>query len=549
MRRIVSLFIFSILLFILITGSGFSSVQIDQVNENNNEPTESILANNNYEPNHSEPDNSAIQQIDHYTSYDEIETILRDISSRYRKITKLYDNRGTTSEGRTIWMIKISDSPNVNEDSETDVLFVGAHHGDEAIGNEMALLIINTFTSGYGKDPRITWLVDNHEIWVIPMPNPDGLEYTLNSDSWRKNRSPNYISEVTPGPIDPKLVRTSYGTDLNRNYDFQWGDPEGSSILLQRSPTYAGSEPFSELETQAIRDLTLAHNFSVYVDYHSGIELILYPWGYTNEPTPDNELFERVAEELARLTGYDAIQGYDLYQTNGDSVDWIYHTSRTLSWTVELSRPKMPDPTTIQPILDNHIKLPLYLTGISTDKETGSKIRILHENIGNQSDLGPYSVTATVNGMHRYSDLDVKLYYKVNNNDFNIVTMQNSDENTKQFKADIPTQGPDSKIEYFIAVANDEIMVSSPDLINRFEITIMASEESIPTNDEIIAMIIMMIIILGFFWGGFGYAARMAMFAERRKLHDYIYGDSDSGLEPYRPELAETYSRFAEKQS
>ncbi len=471
--------------------------------------------------------NSPLQQneLAHFTSYAELESKLQQLASKHDKIMKIYNNRGKSYEGRTLWIVKLSDNPSTMESDEPELLFIGAHHGNELVGNEMAIFIIETFVNNYGADPRITWLIDNHQIWVIPMPNPDGTEYTLNDESWRKNRSPNYISESTPGPFDPKIYPTSYGVDLNRNYDIEWGDPGGSSPITQRSSTYSGPEPFSEFETQTVRDLVLAHNFTFYMDYHAGIELILYPWGFTSEPTQDNTLFERLGERLSKLTGYDAVQGYDLYQTNGDSTDWIYSATRTLSFTVELSEEFRPDEDTVKEVLENNIKQPLYLTGISGDPASGSQIEILHENIGNQTDKGPYQVTATVKGVPKLSDLEVKLYYKINEEDYKIVTMYNTEENPNQYSALIPTQGPDVEVKYFITVESDILLVNTPAGEKVFEFKIFPSKESIQTSTELAAMIMMMIIIMGFFWGGFGYASFIAMRAEQRKLHEYYYGE------------------------
>jgi hypothetical protein len=437
---------------------------------------------------------------------------------------KLYSNRGRSYEGRTLWIVKISDNPGSNEENEPEVLFVGAHHGNELIGNEMAIYIIETFVEGFGKDPRITWMVKNHEIWVIPMPNPDGTEYTLNVESWRKNRSPNYISETTPGPFDPKVYPTSFGVDLNRNYDIAWGDPGGSSPVVQRSGTYSGPEPFSESETRTIRDHVLTHNLTFYMDYHGGIELILYPWGYKSEPTPDKALFERIGNHLTEQTGIDAVQGYDLYQTNGDAIDWTYSQTRTLSFTVELSDINRPEEERVKEIQQNHIQSPLYLTSISSDPEIGSQIKINHMNIGNQTDKGPYPITATVKGINSFSNLDVNLYYKVGTDDYTIVSMENLKDKGNQYTAEIPTQGPNNKVEYFIAVEGEGILVSSPEQPNIYEFNIKPLPESNTTNSEILAMIIMMIIIMGFFWGGFGYASFIALKAEQRKLHEYQYG-------------------------
>ncbi len=504
LRRFVSLFILSTFLLFLLCGSSGSSVQ-------SNHDAQFTTTGSIYD------------DRDHYTSYDELGTILQGFETQYHQFVKLYNNRGTTYEGRTIWTVKISDNPQINEDDEVEVLFVGAHHGNELIANEMAIFIIETITEGYGKDPRITWLVDTHEIWVVPMLNPDGTEYTLNTEGWRKNRSPNYISEVTPGPLDPKIYPTSYGTDLNRNYDMEWGDPEGSSAYLQRSSTYAGSEPFSELETRAMRDLVLEHNFSVYMDYHSGIEMILYPWGYTSNPTPDNAVFERVAEQMSSMTGYEARQGYDLYQTNGDAIDWIYSVSQALAFTVELSEEYRPEPSTLLPILENNVKLPLYLTGISANLELGSRIQITHDHIGNQTDEAPSQIVARVKGIPKISALEVKLYYSVNNGNYEIIPMKNSAEYQNIYSAEIPILAPDSVVQYFIVVEGEGILVSSPDLAHQFKLYIKPSSESYATTSELVAMIIMMIIIMGFFWGGFLYTSRIAMRAEQRKLHEYYF--------------------------
>lgn len=479
MRRVFSLFILSIYLFFFIFGSGYG---IPQSNVNLSTSESEI---------HTRTSTNTSQELAHYTSYRELSSILKNISNKYHTIITVYKDRGKTYEGRTLWMVKISDNPEINEDDETEVLFVGAHHGNELIANEMAIFIIETFTDGYGKDPRITWMVDTHEIWVVPMPNPDGTEYTLNNESWRKNRSPNYSQ-----PESPELIPTSYGTDLARNYDIEWGDPEGPSAILQRSGTYAGSEPFSEFETQAIRDLVLANNFSVYMDYHSGIEMILYPWDYTCEPTSDNAIYEHVAEKLSKLTGHKATKGYDLYQTNGNPIDWIYSETRTIAFTVELSNEYRPDPTTSQAILNNCIKQPLYLTGISADLDLGSRIEIKQGILQNQSTLGPFRITETVNGIPVGSDLEVKIYYKFNNNDYKTVLMHNKEDQPNVYIGEIPKQKSDGVIRYFIAVENDEIMVTLPTSNTEFEFTIKDSSFDITLLVASFFITIIIIIIL-----------------------------------------------------
>jgi hypothetical protein len=120
--------------------------------------------------------------------------------------------------------------------------------------------------------------------------------------------------------------------------------------------------------------------------------------------------------------------------------------------------------------------------------------------------------------------LEVKLYYKIGNGDYTKISMGNLEGKSNQYTGEIPTQGPGNKVEYFITVEGEGILVSSPEQPFIYEFDIKPLPESSTTSSEIVAMIIMMIIIMGFFWGGFGYAAFMAMKAEQRKLHEYQFG-------------------------
>ena len=131
MRRIVALFMFSTFLFFLIMGTGFG--------------THGSISSPNIAP--EVPQDSTPQQLEHFTSYSELDNLLQKISNKNHKITELYNNRGRTYEYRGVWMMKISDNPETQEDDEPEVLFVGAHHGNELIANQMAIRIIETFTS------------------------------------------------------------------------------------------------------------------------------------------------------------------------------------------------------------------------------------------------------------------------------------------------------------------------------------------------------------------------------------------------------------------
>ena len=183
----------------------------------------------------------------------------------------------------------------------------------------------------YASDPAVRRFVDQSEIWIVPLVNPDGLEYTLHGYRlWRKNRRDN-------GGGD-------YGVDLNRNYGYKWGIDDLGSSPNPASEVYRGSTPFSEPETRAVRDLYLKKNFQALISFHSYSQVILYPWGYTKQP-PDGvmTLKEIAAEMSARIQAvngrlYEYGQSGDaLYLSNGDVTDWAFAINGIPAYTIELT--------------------------------------------------------------------------------------------------------------------------------------------------------------------------------------------------------------------
>ncbi|MEW5922583.1 MAG: M14 family zinc carboxypeptidase [Candidatus Zixiibacteriota bacterium] len=222
---------------------------------------------------------------------------------------------GTTFEGRNIYAVKISDNPDVDED-EPEVLFTGAIHAREGITPLVNLNFMLYLLENYGTDPEATYLIDNREMWFIPVVNPDGYAYNDwntpgGGGMWRKNRFNN--------------GNGTYGVDINRNYGYMWGyDNEGSSPYPDDAD-YRGTGPFSELETQAMRDFISAHEFVVTLYYHSYSNLLLWPWSYDyGLYTPDENIFYALGEKIKSVNGYTPGPGWILYTTNGDSDDWGY---------------------------------------------------------------------------------------------------------------------------------------------------------------------------------------------------------------------------------
>jgi hypothetical protein len=251
-----------------------------------------------------------------YHTYAEMVTALQNMETNYPALASL-GSIGTSIEGRTLYLLKISDNVTVDED-EPEVLYIGCHHARELMSVDIPLRFAQYLLDNYGSLPEVTALVDSREIFFVPMLNPDGHYYVqLNHDGpsynwWRKNRRDNGDG--------------SYGVDLNRNYSYAWGYDDIGSSPIPSDWTYRGTAPFSEPETQALRDFANSRNFIIWLSYHSYGELLLYPWGYYAGYTADHELFYALGDTLTSSNGY-----YDgntamgaIYPTNGDSDDWGY---------------------------------------------------------------------------------------------------------------------------------------------------------------------------------------------------------------------------------
>jgi hypothetical protein len=263
-----------------------------------------------------------------YHSCRELETDLRALERSYPGLAKVFV-LGESLEKRKIYALKVSDAVGLDED-EAEVVFIGCHHAREWISVEVPFLLGKYLLEAYQSDPWVRSLVDKSEIWIVPIANPDGLEYSIQVYRyWRKNRRAN--------------ADGSYGVDLNRNYGFMWGYDNLGSTSSPGSETYRGSGPFSEPETAAIRDLFFQKNFQALISFHSYSQVILYPWGYSRSPAPQEPLLKYIAAEMSKLIQsvhgryYVPDQaGTLLYLTNGDTVDWAYGVFGIPAYTIEL---------------------------------------------------------------------------------------------------------------------------------------------------------------------------------------------------------------------
>ncbi|MBK7379429.1 MAG: immune inhibitor A [Ignavibacteriales bacterium] len=290
---------------------------------------------------------------------------LAEIYSKLDSMYLLYPNLitqkfqiGTSIEGRPMYAVKISDNPNVIE-SEPQVHFNALIHAREPAAMMAVMYYMYYLLENYGTDPEATYLVDNREIYFIPCINVDGYEYNRQTDPngggmWRKNRKNNGTG--------------CWGVDLNRNFSYKWAYNNSGSSSNSCDETYRGSSAFSEPETQAIRDFVEAHNFKTTFNYHTYSNLLLYPWGYINQPTPDDDIFVEFANDIVQYNGYQPGQPPAiLYDVNGSADDWFYGEQTTkdkiFAYTPEVgSTGFWPSMSEIFPLAMENLKPNLYLT-------------------------------------------------------------------------------------------------------------------------------------------------------------------------------------------
>ena len=252
-----------------------------------------------------------------FYTFSEVVAQLDTMRLLYPNLITVKDSIGTSNDGRTIWAVKISDNPDINE-NEPEVFYNALTHGNEQQGMMTVIYYMYYLLENYGINPEVTYLVDNRELYFMPVINPDGYAYNEQispngGGMWRKNRRNNGSG--------------IFGVNIQRNYGYMWGyDNIGSSPNPQNSE-YRGTGPFSEPETQAVREFCQDHNFLISNVYHTYWNVIFPPWGYNLMQTQDSTIFNNLIACANSLNGYRNgiyIPQPENYPSNGDALDWMY---------------------------------------------------------------------------------------------------------------------------------------------------------------------------------------------------------------------------------
>lgn len=318
---------------------------------------------------------------DTWTDYSDIGPDLLTYQNTYPTICQRYD-LGLSVQGRHLWAIRISDNVGVEED-EPEFKYISTMHGDEIVGAKMCMNLIDYLLTNYGSDSQVNNIVDEIDLWIVPLMNPDGYE---------------------------SVPRTRYASGIDLNRDFPegvYGDPN----------TTTGRAP----ETAVIMNWSFGQSFTCSANFHGGSLVANYPFdndglGSVFSPTPDENMFVYISEEYSQYNlpmwnsssfFHGITNGAEWYTIDGGMQDWNYRYMGNNEITIELGTQKEPPASQIPTFWnDNRDSMLAYLhtcligvRGVVTDGGTGQPLAATVRVVGRNHDV--------------YTDPDVGDYHRM----------------------------------------------------------------------------------------------------------------------------------------
>ena len=353
-----------------------------------------------------------INDWDVYPSYEEYIEMMNQFVADYPDMCELV-SIGSSTEGRDLLFIHINNNLGEIQD-EPQFMYTSTMHGDEVTGYVLMLRYIQYLLQNYGTAPEVTHLVDNIDIWINPLANPDGTYAGGNSSVYGATRS------------------NANGIDLNRNF----ADPEDG-------PHPDGNA--YQVETIAFMDFAADNNFVMSSNMHGGAEVVNYPWDTYYALSPDNDWWIYVSREYADIAQANSPAGYltDLnngitngaawYSISGGRQDYMNYFHNCREMTLELSSEKMPPESQLPDFWEyNYRSFNSYMgqslfgfSGLVTNETTGDPVEakvfvdnhdalntwvFSHEPIGNYFRpmiAGTYDITYSSYGYYDQTINDV----------------------------------------------------------------------------------------------------------------------------------------------
>jgi carboxypeptidase T len=316
--------------------------------------------------NYPQPANFTTGSMGGFYTYQEYLDIMDSMAAKFPNLISPRQSIDTshTWEGRSLYWLRISNNPNVNQ-TKPQVLYTAIHHAREPESLVELVYYMWYLLENYNANAEVKYLVDNLEMYFVPCVNPDGYIYNETQNPtggglWRKNRRDNGDGTM--------------GVDLNRNYDFLWGYDNIGSSPTTSSDTYRGPSPASEPEIKMMQNFCNTHTFKLAVNGHTYSNLLVEP-DSAGFATPDSTLYN---DFLLRMTFCDEF-GYGTaiqtvgYTTNGDSDSWMYGEKTTkpkiLAMTPETGSPDdgfWPVAANIIPLAENVMDQNFYAARLTS---------------------------------------------------------------------------------------------------------------------------------------------------------------------------------------
>jgi hypothetical protein len=341
---------------------------------------------------------------DSYPRYSEYVAKMQYWATTYPTLCKL-EVIGTTPLGRTLYVLKISDNPLVDE-TEPEFFYTSSMHGDEITGYPTMLHLIDYLLTNYSSLSEVSNIINGTEIYINPLANPDGSYKTAANDIYNPG-----------GATNTPTRANSAGSDLNRNYPDAIGGLHDDGLVYQP-------------ETVAFMNFTASRNFVLAANYHGGTEVINYPLDTSTTPGtgafsyhPHDLYLKYISEEYAglcqvadgNLDYMDAVYNsgqmpgvtngaawYSVYGGRQDASNYFDHNKEI---TVEISNAKTPAASTLPFFWDrnrqallNYMKQANYgLHGIVTD-QSGNPIHAKVYVAGTADNFGAWVETSPTKG-------------------------------------------------------------------------------------------------------------------------------------------------------
>jgi len=398
-----------------------------------------------------------------YYTYNEVVQKLDSMKLQYPNLITAKQSLGLTYENRNVWYVKISDNPSVNESStEAAIYYDALHHAREPQAMACTIYYMYWLLENYGINPEATYLVNNREIFFVPVVNPDGYVYNQTTNpngggSWRKNR------RINSGGCT--------GVDLNRNYPYGWGYDSGSSND-PCSDVYRGLTAGSELESQAIKNFVDLIRPKIGFSMHSVAGRYLNPYGY-NDSVISYNIYSEFSSDFAAKNNYTygTLKEMLDYYSSGTTRDYL-HSNGTYCWTPEVGGSSFwPAMSEIIPVANETLYGMKYLSWVGGAYADYLNYKILGNGYVQTNDtlnlqitlknrgLSQTSKNVTVDVTSNYPDLIV-LNSNVNYDSIQARQFKNNFSNPFKFKLTSAATYMDV-MNFFITVRQEGVITSS----------------------------------------------------------------------------------------